>query len=556
MSQILNSIRQQCSNIKLTREQMHEYQRTALQFLKDHPFSALWISMGLGKSITALTLACDLLNEYLTKKVLIVGPLKVATDTWPTEIGLWEHTASQRFTVIRADDNDPRIKEARKRARDFARSEGLGPDDVSKMATRAATAEAHRIRAELAMSKSSIHIINREALEWLVNFHREKWPYDTVIIDESSGFKDHASDRFKCLAKVRRSGNLIKRLHELTATPATEGLQGLWSQMYLLDLGKRLGKNITAFRKTYQSYNRWSRLFEMRPDAEETILAKISDIVLVMKAEDYLDLEKPLIVERPVILADEQIALYEQMKADKVVQLPNGEVVEAEQAAALSAKLLQMASGVLYDTKLLEDWDTGDFKKVTKIHHLHDHKIDTLKEIMEGMQGNPVLVSYHFKSSLKRLKEAFPKAVVMDKEGKCIKKWNAGKIPMLLVHPQSAGHGLNLQKGGHNIVMFDLIWSLELYLQLIGRLARQGQTHPVVVQLLTAVGTLDQVVAAALNMKGMTQERMFKILKKMIAELWAQQQVRALVKSAKEVMANSPLRSPRLEALVEENDEI
>lgn len=532
---IARAVRRQCRHIKLARDQMHGYQGTAYKFLRENPFSALFIDMGLGKTITALTVACDLLNEFLTKKVLIIGPLKVATDTWPTEIGLWEHTASQNFTLIRADDKDPRIVEARKRAREFCKSEGIGREDYEKVVNRAATTEAHRIRAELAMSKASIHIINREALEWLVNFHREKWPYDTVIIDESSGFKDHASERFKCLAKVRRSGDLIKRLHELTATPATEGYVGLWAQMYLLDKGARLGKNITTFRKKYMSYNRWSRVFEMRPGAEEEILEKIKDLVLVMKAEDYLKLDKPLIVERPIILAEEQMALYEEMNTESVVKLPNGEIVEAEQAAALSAKLLQMASGVLYDTKLLEDWDTGDFKKITKVHHLHDHKIDTLKEIVEGLQGSPVLVSYHFKSSLKRLQQAFPKAVTMDKEGKCIKKWNAGKIPIMLVHPQSAGHGLNLQAGGHNIVMFDMIWSLELYLQLIGRLARQGQKHPVVVQMLTAVGTIDQVVAAALTAKNMTQDKLFRILKKLITDMWARAEVRKVTAPARKM---------------------
>lgn len=504
------------AKVMLTRDQMHDYQQTAYQFLRDNPFSALFIDMGLGKTITSLSVAVDLLAEFAINKVLIIGPLKVATQTWPTEIGLWEHTAPFNFTVIRENDKDPRIAAARDRARQFCKAEGIGREDYEKVVNRAATKECERIREDLAMSKQSIHIINREAVEWLVNFHREKWPYDCVIIDESSGFKDHKSERFNALKKVRNTPGLIKRLHELTATPATESYESLFSQMFLLDRGERLGKNITAYRNRYFTYNQWSRTYKLRTGCEEEILDKIKDICLVMKADDYLKVDKPLIVQTPVLLSEEQMVLYEKMRTEKVLQLPSGEVIEAEMAAQLSAKLLQMSSGVLYDTKLMEDWDTGDMKKVTKIHHLHDHKIDTLKEIIEGLQGKPVLVAYHFKSSLARLKKVFPKATVMDPDGKCVPKWNKGKIPILLVHPQSAGHGLNLQHGGHNLVFFDIPWSLENYLQTIGRLARQGQKHPVLVQLLAAVGTIDEMVCAALREKDMNQEKLFSILQRLI----------------------------------------
>lgn len=500
-----------------TRDSLHFYQsEEAIPFLYENPFSALFIDMGLGKTISSLTVACDLLAEFTYEHVLIIGPLRVATETWPTEIGLWEHTAPFNYSLIHALDDDPRLKAARERARAFGRSEGLSSADISKMVGRAETAEGERIRQDAARSKKSIHIISRDWVEWLVNFWGPKWPYRMVIIDESSGFKDHTSNRWKALAKVRNSETLIERLHLLTATPAAETYESLFAQIYLLDRGERFGKGITNFRERYFTYDRYKMKWKLRPGAEEEILEKISDICLVMKVEDYLDLEKPVIVPRPVHLSEKQMALYTEMETEFVVTLPNGAEVEAETAAALSQKLLQMASGVLYETYLDADVDTDDMKKVKRIHHLHDHKIEMLQQIVDESQGAPILVGYHHKASLDRLKKAFPKATTMDKEGKCIKKWNAGKVSMLLMHPQSGGHGLNLQAGGHNIVFFDLPWSLELYLQFIGRLARQGQKNLVVVQLLIAAGTLDEFVWECLSEKEDAQDRLFSILKRMI----------------------------------------
>lgn len=511
-------IKARLANVVLRRDQLHGYQEEALEFLHEHPFSALFIDMGLGKTVTCLTLISELLADLPEHPILIIGPMKVATDTWPTEISRWEHTAPFNYVLLREDDDDPRLAAARARAATWCRSEGIGASEYSKVVNRAETKERERIRADLARSRASIHIINREAVEWLVNLHGPNWPYRTVFIDESSSFKDHTTERFKALAKVRNTPGLITRLHELTATPAAESYEHLFAQIFLLDRGERLGKYVTHYRRDYFTHNVYTRKYTLRPGCEDAILDKIKDICLVMKADEYLPMEKPTVVARPVTLSDKQLDLYKRMQLDSLVQLDDGSVVEAENAAALSSKLLQMASGVLYETKLVEDWDTDDMVKVSKVHHLHDHKIDTLREIIESLDGNPVLVSYHFKSSLARLVKAFPKAVVLDKEGKAIKKWNAGKIPMLLVHPQSAGHGLNLQHGGHNLVMFDLVWSLELYLQLIGRLARQGQKHPVLVQILTAVGTLDEAVLAALNNKEATQENLFKLLRKLIRQ--------------------------------------
>lgn len=504
------------ADVELRREQMHVYQGEGYQFLLNNPYSALFIDMGLGKTICSLTLIVDLLCSFQTDKVLVIGPLKVATDTWPNEIRRWEHTAILNHEVLRCDEDDPEVKEAMREARQRARLMGHAGDRVTKAVQDAKNRTMDKVRRRKAFSSASVHIINREQIEWLVNLHGPNWPYRTVIIDESSSFKDPSTHRFKALAKVRRTEGLITRMHLLTATPAAETYEHLFAQMFLLDLGERLGKFITRYRQNYFSYNQWSRKYKLRDGCEAIILNKIKDICLVMKAEDYLSVELPTIAPRMVRLSDDQVELYKRMEKESYVQLPDGTEIEAETAAALSSKLLQMASGVLYETYTLQDWDTDDLKKVKKVHHLHDHKIDTLREIVEEANGEPMLVAYHFQSSLARLKKAFPKATVMDPAGKCLKVWNARNIPMLLIHPQSAGHGLNMQKGGHNLIFFDLPWSLENYLQTIGRLARQGQTRHVVVQVLLAMGTLDEYVFQKLNAKKDAQDYLFRLLKRLI----------------------------------------
>lgn len=504
--------------VEYERRQMHFYQEECVDFLKENPFSALFIDMGMGKTISTLTVIADLLMEFLEEKVLVVAPLRVAVDTWPTEIRSWRHTAWMNFTVIRASEDDPRLVEARAKARAFGRSEGLSTAETQKIAGRSETIERERIMQDLARSDAKIHIINREQLEWLVYFWKGKWPYRVVIIDESSSFKDHKTDRFQALAKVRNTPGLIERLHLLTATPAAETYEHLFAQLFLMDRGRRLGKNITAYREKYFTYNRWSMKYKLRPGCEEEILAKIADICLVMRAKDYLPRKDPTITPHLVTLDESHLKLIKDLERDFVVDLPGGAEVEAKTAAMLSSMLLQMASGTLYETQLLEDWDTDDLRKVKKVHNIHDHKIEALKEIYEQAQneGQPLMVAYYFKSSLAKLKKAFPKAVAMDDEGKCVKAWNSNKIPMLLIHPQSAGHGLNLQKGlGHTLIFFDLIYSLEYYLQTIGRLDRQGQMNPVFVKLLIAVGTIDEIVWKALSAKQDAQEKLFTLLKRL-----------------------------------------
>ncbi len=512
------AIKAKFENVIHTRDDMHPYQRDeAIPFLKSTLFSALFIDMGMGKTISSLTVIVDLLNELeYAGPVLVIGPLRVATQTWPNEIGEWLHTAHLNHSLVHAFDDDKRVVAAGRQARAEARLAGLSPSDAISAGNVAMQAYKERIRIAATRSNKSLHLISRDWIEWLVEYWGPRWPYRVVFIDESSGFKDHKTTRFKSLAKVRNHPGLITRLHELTATPAAETYEHLFAQIFLLDGGKRFGTHITHFRKEFFTENRWTRKWELRPNAEESILAKIADISMVMKAKDYLKIEEANIIRRPVTLGENEMALYNQMASEFIVTLPDGTEVEAETAAALSAKLLQMASGVLYETYLDQDIDTEDFKKVKKVHRIHDQKIDELKQIVEESDGEPIIVSYHWKSTLARLQKEFPHAVVMDREGKCVKAWNKGKIAMLLMHPLSGGHGLNLQHGGHLLVIFDLFHSLELFLQLVGRLARQGQKSPVFVYMLTAVGTLDEAVAASLKAKEDAQDKLFAMLRRLI----------------------------------------
>lgn len=515
------------TDVTLRREQMHSYQETGRAFLKANPFSGLFIDMGLGKTVTTATVIVDLINDFEFgdgEKVLIIGPKRVATQTWPNEFRTWNHLAGYNLSVIHVDDDDPRLKAAAARARQDARDRREFPKEREQAARQAESTMRNTLREQAARSRATIHIVSRDWVEWLVNFYGPKWPYRMVVIDESSGFKDHKSGRFEALKSVRdQPTNPIRRLHILTATPAAETYEHLFAQIYLLDKGARFGRFITKFRENYfiaPHAKDPSRTWKLRPGADKEILAKITDICLVMKEEDYLPRVPPVFVQREVTMTDGQYALYLKMEKDMIVTLDDGSVVKAETAAAVSQKLLQMASGVLYDTQLKPgQTEEDDHVKITKVHRIHEHKMDMLREIVEESMGKPILVAYHHRSSRDRLQKAFAKAVLMDKDGKCIKAWNAGKIPMLLMHPASGGHGLNLQAGGHIIVFFDIPWSLELYLQLIGRLSRQGQKHRVTVFLLICKGTLDHTVVTALQAKEDAQNILFKILKRMRAKL-------------------------------------
>ena len=500
------------------RADMHAFQRKAKWFLYENPMSYLFIDVGMGKTIICLSLIRDMLDLGWKGKALVIAPLRVAKATWPSEIDEWEHLEGLPFTLIRAEDDDDDIREvwdAIYRPRyEKERWYGETPADAGRFArkkaqpVRQAAKEAKR-RAQ-ALEDTPLHIINIERIEWLVEFwkerwktHRQKWPYDTLIIDESSKFGVHNTLRFRALKKVLKR---IKRLHELTASPASEGYMKLFAQVYLLDQGERLGRNITAYRDRYYTQNPYTKKWILNPGADEKIGNRIADLGLVLDAKDYRHVLGSsgdwLPLKRKIKLSSDLMEIYWRFEETMFLHYDTEEI-EALNGGALVNKLLQFAAGAVYN----------ESKKVVAIH---DEKIEALKELKEELGDQPLMVCYWFKSSLDRLRKAFPKAVVMDKAGKCIKPWNDGKIDMLLINPGSAAHGLNMQKGpGHDIAFFDLVWSRELYEQVIGRVARQGQKQLVRVHHLLVVGSADELVYDTLVDKGEGQERLFNFIRAM-----------------------------------------
>ncbi len=505
------TIRALFDNVEHDELELHCYQETMIDFMIENPFSALFVDLGLGKTAACLTLIARLLGRFAYGNCLVIAPMRVATQTWPNEIPLWRHTAHLSHSLIRAEDEEALELIARagreRRATSWYRDMPESRDaDGKKIRNAFLEQDVQRARAEmkekllrrLATNPACLHIVSRDQLEWLVALFGKKWPFDFVIVDESSGFKDHNSNRFKALKKVRK---YIKRMHLLTATPAAETYMHLFAQIYLLDQGERFGRMIGVFRERYFTYNAWTRSWKLRPGAEDEISEKIADICLVMKADDYLPLEKPLLLRRPLRLTPGEQDQYDNFEREFILDLEDGAEIEAETAAALSQKLLQLASGAVYD-------------KDKTTHFVHDHKIRDLEQLVEELDGDCLIVSYWFESSLTRLKKAFPYAKVMDKEGKLLKDWNKGKIKMLLVHPQGVAHGLNLQKGGRDLYIFDIFYSLELYLQLIGRLARQGQKFVVRVHHAAMAGTIDSLAVDCLVDKRDAQEGLFVRIKK------------------------------------------
>lgn len=398
-------------------------------------------------------------------KILVIAPLRVASDTWAREIEKWDHISHLTVSKI------------------------LGT--------------AKQRKAGLA-AEADIYVINRENIPWLVEEVGRDWDFDTVVIDELSSFKNASSKRFKALKRVRP---LISRLIGLTGTPAPNGLMDLWSQVYLLDEGERLGKTIGGFRDRY--FNAGKRNghivyeWKQKETAEEKIYEAISDIAVSMKAEDWLDMPPRIDRIYPITLESDQMALYEQLERDLLLPLKGGEIV-AQTAAVLSNKLLQMASGAVYD----EDRGT---------QYIHDAKLDALEDIMESANGKPVMVFYNYKHSLDRIIKRFPKARILnkgEKGNKDIADWNNDKIQMFLLHPKSAGHGLNLQDSScTNVVWYDNVWSLEEDQQANARVHRQGQKNTVVIHKLVAEGTMDEVVADAIIKKAASQEDLMQAVK-------------------------------------------
>lgn len=444
----------------------HDYQTYVTNFILEHPVSAVLLDMGLGKSIITLTALFDLcLDSFLIRKVLVIAPLRVAQDTWPKEIQKWDHLKGLTYSVA------------------------VGNEAERKAALR---------------QTAFVYIINRENVTWLIEESGIPFDFDMVVIDELSSFKSYQAKRFRSLLKARPS---VKRIVGLTGTPSSNGLMDLWAEFRVLDMGKRLGRYITHYRAAYfQPDKRNGQVvfsYKPLPGAEDAIYEKISDITISMKATDHLKMPKQVINEVKVSLSDKEREVYDSMKNDLVVSLGDEEI-DALNAASLANKLSQMANGAVY----------GEDKKIIP---LHDRKLDALEDLIEAANGKPVLVAYWFKHDLERIEERLHKRHIpfarMDK-AETIDRWNNGELPVALIHPASAGHGLNLQAGGSTLVWFGLTWSLELYQQTNARLWRQGQhADTVVIHHLITENTIDERIMTALNRKEKTQSALIDAVK-------------------------------------------
>lgn len=438
----------------------HEYQTYATNFILEHPVAAVLLEMGLGKSVITLTAIYELmLNRFEVEKVLVIAPLRVARDTWPAEIEKWEHLKGLTYSV-------------------------------------AIGTEAERLAA--LKRPAHLYLINRENVDWLITKSHLPFDYDMVVIDELSSFKSYAAKRFKSLLKVRPR---VKRMVGLTGTPSGNGLMDLWAEFRVLDMGQRLGRYITHYRNNFFVPDKRNQQmifsYKPKPGAEDAIYKLISDITISMKSADFLKMPECIINEVPVALSEKEWSVYHDLREDMVVALKDEEI-DTVNAAALSGKLLQMANGAVYNEE----------KEVIRIH---DRKLDALEDLIEAANGKPVLVAYWYNHDLQRIKQRF--SVREIKTSQDIKDWNNGKIPVAVIHPASAGHGLNIQFGGSTIIWFGLTWSLELYQQTNARLWRQGQNDTVVIHHIIAKDTIDEDVMAALRKKEKIQSALIDSVK-------------------------------------------
>ncbi len=445
----------------------HIYQQIAIQKILNMAAVGLFLDMGLGKTVCTLTAISELLyDRFEVSRVLVIAPLRVAEDTWSREVEKWDHLQHLKIAKV------------------------LGTE---------------KQRVAALTSKADIWVINRENVEWLVDFFGKYWPFDMVVVDELSSFKSNKAKRFRALRKVRP---LIKRIVGLTGTPAPNGLMDLWAQVYLLDRGERLGKTITGYRDRYFTPGQRNQMivynWKPKPEAEDAIHKKLSDICVSMRAEDWLKLSDRIDNIVHVQLSPAMKDTYKQLEKDLLLPFTSGDVV-ADTAAVLSNKLLQLANGAVYDEN-------------KGVKELHDAKLQAVEDIIEAANGKPVLVFYAYKHDLSRLQARFKGAKTLD-TAKDIEDWNAGGVPILLAHPASAGHGLNLQAGGNTIVWFGLTWSLELYQQANARLHRQGQKEAVIVHHLVAEGTIDEDVMKVLGGKAKSQDALLEAVKARIKKV-------------------------------------
>lgn len=455
----------------LMREQMHSYQNYCVNFIEEHPEALLILEMGLGKTIISLTAIKDLMyDEFAVQKTLVIAPLRVARDVWPQEKDLWSHTRDLRMSVMIGGCKD-------------------------------------RVRA--LNTDADIYVINRENVKWLADYmerHHTPWPFDCVVIDEISSFKNYKSQRYKALRKVRP---FIKRIWGLTGTPASNGLLDLWGEVAIIDQGKRLGRFIGRYREAYfkaGSMNPYTGVvynYVPLPGAEEAIYKKISDISVSMKAKDFLpDLPKCLTVNHTVEMDPDEKAQYEKLKRELVLTV-DGEEIDAANAAVLSGRLLEMANGAVYN----EDH---------AVIRIHDRKLEMLSDLIEEAVGQNVLIAYWYQHDRSRIIEYLKEKEIAVRDLKSsadVADWNAGRIPVALISPASAGHGLNLQHGGHILIWFSLCWSLEMRQQTDARLNRQGQTEVVTIHNIVTKDTIDEDVLRALEDKNSTQENLIWAVK-------------------------------------------
>ena len=452
-----------------------QHQIIAMDFLRKHSHCALFLDMGLGKTVTSLVVAKELLDDFLIDKVLVIAPKRVAEDTWSRECAKWDELSSLRVSKI--------LGSAKQR--------------------------------QAALEKpADIYVINRENTQWLVETLGGSWPFGLVIIDELSSFKSPQAKRFRMLRRVIGQSEYV---WGLTGTPASNGYMDLWAEIFLLDKGAALGRTITAYRNSYfyagahKGYIVYD--WRLKAGAKQQIDKKLAPFCLSMSKEDWLQLPPILYNEIRVKMSPAERKVYDAFERDKVLPILEGKVsgldemdsaVVGDTAAVMSNKLLQMANGAVYDS------EEGVF-------HLHDRKLDALEELVDTSNGQPILVFYSYKHDLKRIQERFPDAVLL-KGSEDISAWNEGKIPMLLCHPASAGYGINLQDGSNIIVWFGLPWSLENYQQANSRLHRQGQDKPVIVHHIVCENTLDSRVLQALQSKDATQKSLLNALKSYVKD--------------------------------------
>lgn len=438
--------------------EMHTYQSKFVHYIKQKKKCGLFLGMGMGKTLITLSAIKDLFDKRKIKRVLIIAPLRVANTVWKQEASEWYHLKDLGIEIC--------------------------------------TGDAYETLKAL-YSHSQIHVINRERVPWLMETIQDKqlkWKWDMVVIDESSSFKNHNTKRFKALRKIIKH---VRYTVLLTGTPSPNGYIDLWPQLFLLDQGERLERNITMYRNKYFDVDYMGYTYTLKEGSEDIIKGKISDICATMENDNE---KRKVDINIKVELPKKVRVRYEELQEEFLTMLENGTNIEAPSAANVANKLLQISNGAVYD----ED---------RNIHILHDEKINALKEIIEDNPNENLLIAYNYKHDLERLKKEFPKAVELSKSGKEIEKWNKGKIKMLLAHPASAGHGLNIQFGGHIVVWYGLNWSLELYQQFNARLNRQGQKDLVRIIHIISRNTIDEKVLNALSDKAKTQNKLLDYLK-------------------------------------------